>query len=471
MIFLLFPTQLFELKYIPKEYHNYDFYLIEHNRFYGGDLNFNKKKIILHKASCLAYVDAMKKKINIKYVDKYPAASHVIMFDVVDKFLNNEVINFYSKSNVEILESPNFMTTHEDLKKYYEKNKTKTKFFHHSFYNFQLKLHNIPYVTKSYDKENRNAIPENIKIPNLPKENTNKYVKEAIKFVDKNFKNNYGNTDYFYIPITHKEAKLWFHNFIKTKMENFSEYQDAIIPEEPFLYHSTISSIMNIGLLNPDYIIKTVINAFNDKKISIKDYEAFMRQIIGWREYQRFIYMFLENKIITKNHFNNTRKLTKHWYDGTLGIPPVDDAIKMAFNYGYIHHILRLMVMCNFMNLCHIHPREVYKWFMEFSTDSYEWVMIGNVYSMGLWCDGGMTMRKPYFSSEHYIQNMSGNRYENGPWKTIWKSLYYTFLYKHRKKLSKTIYIRNLTHLNNLNNTEFNEMKKISNEFINKLTK
>jgi len=82
------------------------------------------------------------------------------------------------------------------------------------------------------------------------------------------------------------------------------------------------------------------------------------------------------------------------------------------------------------MNLCNINPYEVYKWFMEFSTDSYEWVMIGNVYSMGMWSDGGITMRKPYISSGNYIQTMAHNRYENGNWESIWKALFYNFYQK-----------------------------------------
>jgi deoxyribodipyrimidine photolyase-related protein len=477
MSFILFPTQLFELKYIPKEYHQYNFYLVEHDKFYGitNKMNFNKKKIILHKASCLAYISEMKKKLDIEYVDKYPniKKSEVYMFDIVDEEITKEIIKFYKKQDTEvkILETPNFMTSKENLKKFYEKYKKSNKFIHSTFYNFQLKLHEIPYIKKSYDVENRNPIPKNIDLPELPKENKNKFVKEAIKFTEKKFKNNYGNCDYFYIPITHKEAKKWFSNFLKTKMKKFAEYQDAIIPEEPFLYHSVVSAVINIGLLNPDYIIDEVIKAYKSKKISIQDYEAFVRQVIGWREYQRFIYEFLKEDIISKNHFNNNNKLTKHWYDGTLGIAPVDDAIKIAFEYGYLHHIIRLMVMCNFMNLCGINSDQAYKWFMEFSTDSYEWVMIGNVYSMGMWSDGGVTMRKPYFSSENYVQNMAGNRYEKGDWENIWHSLYYNFLSKNRKKLEKTIYVRNLKHLDNLSDEKIKEIKKVSNDFISKYTK
>jgi deoxyribodipyrimidine photolyase-related protein len=416
----------------------------------------------------------MKSHLDIKYVKEYPKNNNeeqIFMFDVVDKVIEKEIISHYKKinSSVTILETPNFMTSRIDLQKFYDRHKN--KFTHSSFYAFQLKLHDVKYITKNYDIENRNTIPKNTKIPDLKKQNTNKYVTHAIKFVENNYPQNYGETDNFYIPINHDDSKKWFDDFLKNKADKFAEYQDAIIPEEPFLYHSVISAIMNIGLLNPIYIIDKITKTYEDKKISINDYEAFVRQVIGWREYQRLIYIFLGDKIKTKNYFENKNKLTKQWYDGNTGILPVDDTIKMAFTYGYIHHILRLMVMCNFMNLCGIHPDQVYKWFMEFSTDSYEWVMIGNVYGMGMWTDGGLTMRKPYFSSYNYIKNMSGNRYPVGQWEKIWHCLYYNFLIKNEEKLQKTIYIRNISHLKTFSDEKIKEIKFTSKNIIEKITK
>ena len=72
---------------------------------------------------------------------------------------------------------------------------------------------------------------------------------------------------------------------------------------------------------------------------------------------------------------------------------------------------------------------------MEFSVDSYDWVMIQNVYSMGMWADGGL-MRKPYISSDNYIQQMSN--YKCGDWCVKWKNLYYQFLVKHKDILQPT---------------------------------
>lgn len=473
MHFILFPTQLFELKYIDKQFHDFNFYLLEHPKFYGseGKFNFNKKKIILHKASSLSYIDAMKDKIKIKNVDKYPIIKNAIIyiFDIIDHEIRKEIITFYEKLNtkVNILENLNFMTSKENLRIFFN---NKKKLQHSVFYKYQLKLHNIPYIDKSYDYENRNAISKNINFDDVNiVVNNNKYVKKAIYFTEKYFKNNCGDCDDFYFPVNHNEAKKWFDDFLQHKMNFFAKYQDAIIPKQPFLYHSVISSMLNIGLLQPEYIIKKIIKTYNEKKISINDYEAFIRQIIGWREYQRLIYEFMYEKIINKNYFNNNNKLSKHWYNGTLNIPPVDDAIKIAFHYGYLHHIIRLMVMCNFMNLCNIQPKYVYKWFMEFSTDSYEWVMVGNVYGMGLWSDGGLTMRKPYFSSDNYINEMSNNRYKSGEWNIIWKALYYNFIMKNKKKLEKTIYIRNIKYTEKFDSEKIKFIKNTSKNFLKKI--
>jgi deoxyribodipyrimidine photolyase-related protein len=102
----------------------------------------------------------------------------------------------------------------------------------------------------------------------------------------------------------------------------------------------------------------------------------------------------------------------------------------LAMNDGYIHHILRLMVVGNFMNLVGIHPDEVYKWFMEFSCDSYEWVMNQNVLDMVFCVTGGDTMRKPYISSSNYILKMSD--YKKSGWCETWDALYWRFIDDHR---------------------------------------
>lgn len=169
--------------------------------------------------------------------------------------------------------------------------------------------------------------------------------------------------------------------------------------------------------------------------IPLNSYEGFIRQLF-WREYQYYCYRYFD--FSKKNYFGNDKKLNKDWYNGTLGILPVDDAIKEAFSTGYLHHIKRLMVIGNFMNLCQINPKEGFKWFMEFSCDSYEWVMHQNVYDMVFFVSGGGTMRRPYISSSNYILKMSN--YKKEDWCNIWDTKYRQFVKKNKVKLWKFRY-------------------------------
>ena len=154
-----------------------------------------------------------------------------------------------------------------------------------------------------------------------------------------------------------------------------------------------------------------------------------------WREYQVYTYKY---ETFSGNYFGNRKKLTKAWYDGTLGIEPIDDLIKDGFDTAYMHHIGRLMFVGNFMNLSGISPKEGFKWFMEFSIDSYEWVMHQNVLDMVFFVTGGSTMRKPYVTSSNYVLKMSS--YKKGEWSETWNDLYNKFLKKNKKKLWKFRY-------------------------------
>ena len=199
------------------------------------------------------------------------------------------------------------------------------------------------------------------------------------------------------------------------------------------MFHSCLSSSINIGLLNPLEIIKELKKIKH--KIPINSYEGLIRQYF-WREYQRYCYIFLD-KWHNSNYFNNTKKLTKEWYNGTTGIDPIDDAIKDAFNIGYLHHIRRLMFVANFMNISGINHEEGRKWFTEFALDSYDWVMYQNI-DMGFFSSGGKTMKRPYISSSNYIIKMSN--YKKGNWSIKWDTLYKNFINTQKDKLYKYRY-------------------------------
>lgn len=420
MFFLILPNQLFDPKYLPKEITT--IYLYEHPQYFTK-YKYNQKRLVLHRASMKCYFDLLKKKkydvIYLEYNQKLPSLEW-ILFDPID---NLKIL----KSKY--LESPNFLLTKEQ---YLEYRRTKSsKFFFNSFYMWGKKQIDIIPNLKSQDKDNRRTPKSQLKAPSIPSRSTKseeKYIQEGITYVKKKFPNNYGTTDGFQFPISHSSALKWLKNFLEKKFNQFGDFQDYIQKDDPYLYHSLLSTSINIGLLNPSEIIEMIRPLKG--KISLNSYEGYIRQLF-WREYQRFCYIHF--KFDGLNYFGNKKKLTKDWYIGNTGIDPVDDAINMAFKYGYLHHILRLMVIGNWMNLSGISPKEGFSWFMEFSCDSYEWVMKQNVLDMVFCVSGGQTMRKPYISSSNYVIKMSD--YKKGDWSDKWDQAYQKFLKDKKSKL------------------------------------
>ena len=477
--FLIFPNQLFNIHHLLK-YKKHDIYIIEDTLFFNDKdriTNFNKLKLILHRSSMKYYQDyLLKNNYKVLYIDFNPKNKkylfikkykNIITFKPEDHLLEKRLNIFSDKYKIKVsyIENQSFLLSHNDLDEYMKhKGKTKT-FFHKHFYDWQLDRLNIPYITKSYDKMNRNSIPNDIYIPNTiinKNDNHLAYVKQAKQYINKHFKNNYGDVDNFFYPITHETSHIWLDDFIKNRLEYFGTYQDGILENQPFLFHSLLSSLINIGLLTPKEVLEKTIKYYenNKNKIQINNFEGFIRQLIGWREYMRMLYVKYYDQLISSNYFENTGKLDKRWYNGTLGIFPVDNTIKRAFKYGYLHHIERLMVMLNFMGLMGINPNEIYKWFMEFAVDSYDWVMIGNVYGMGY--HNTHIMRKPYLSTSNYIQKMS-NYKADGIWDKVWTALFYQFLVNNKKKLKggAAYYLRNLSYFEKKTKKQQKEMLKV----------
>ena len=72
---------------------------------------------------------------------------------------------------------------------------------------------------------------------------------------------------------------------------------------------------------------------------------------------------------------------------------------------------------------------------MEMFVDSYDWVMVPNVYAMSQNADGGAITTKPYFSVSSYVRKMS--HYKKGPWCEIWDGLYWRWIWNHSDELGK----------------------------------
>jgi deoxyribodipyrimidine photolyase-related protein len=248
----------------------YSVILYEHPQYFKK-YKFNKKKLVLHRASMKYYDDLLKKNnFKVQYVDfktKLPSGKH-LYFDPIDKL----------KLKGHMIETPNFLLSKELMEKYRKKTKS---FMFTNFYMWSKKELDIYPSLKSMDKMNRDRFNNKVKIPKLPSNSNavdSKYIKEAITYVNSNFQNNYGNTDGFMYPVTHATAKKWLVDFFKKRLNNFGPYQDFVKQGEYFMYHSILSSSINIGLLNPIDIIEEL--AKYKSKVKINSFEGYLTTII-----------------------------------------------------------------------------------------------------------------------------------------------------------------------------------------------
>jgi deoxyribodipyrimidine photolyase-related protein len=409
-------------------------------------------KLVFHRASLKYYQQLLeKKKCRVCYLDcnslsqsaglggwlKKKGFKQLSLYDPVDHELKASLEKEFKKASIEFefLSNPLFICQDSDLRDFFS---DKEHFSMNSFYISQRKKLDIlldngkPKGGKwSFDKENRQKLSKEIQIPEICSTKTNKFIEEAKVYINNNFANNPGTTDNFFYPVTHKDAENWLSDFIENRLDFFGPYEDAILVSQGFLFHSLLSPLLNSGLLKAEEVIMGVIDYSQKKQVRLNSLEGFIRQVIGWREFMRAVYILRGQKQKESNFLGLNNKIPHQYYDASTGIEPVDIVIKRVLKYAYTHHIERLMVLGNFMLLCEIDPKEVYRWFMELFIDAYEWVMVPNVFGMSQYADGGMITTKLYISSSNYIRKMSD--FKAGPWCEIWDSLFWRFIQKHKK--------------------------------------
>lgn len=449
---LIFPHQLFELN--PLLDIEGDVYLIEEFLFFR-QYNFHKQKIAFHRATMKFYEQyLMQQGQKVHYISSTEAHSKpelllehlqhegirlIRVVDPVDDWLLRSLQAQCKIMGMElqVFESPMFLNTSEDLGHFFKA--SKKKFYQTEFYKQERIRHNILIDNEggpsggqwTYDVENRKKYPKGklvVKV-DFPKEN--EFYTEAKNYTQQYFPENIGSLDNdLNYPIGFEASRQWLQVFLEQRLAEFGDYEDAILRKEMLLHHSLLTPMLNVGMLSPSQIIQETIAYSAQNEVPINSLEGFIRQIIGWREFIRGVYISKGREERTKNFWGFDRKIPKSFYEGSTGILPIDESILKVLKTGYCHHIERLMVLGNFMLLCEFDPDEVYRWFMELFIDAYDWVMVPNVYGMSQFADGGIMSTKPYISGSNYLMKMSD--YPKGEWQEIWDALFWRFLNKQR---------------------------------------
>ena len=383
-------------------------------------------------------------------IEKYSVKQIIITYPSEYRILQEikswkDIINI----PIEIREDNRFLCTPNEFSKWAgERKQLRMEFF----YREMRKKHNIlmsgnePEGGKwNYDSENRKLPNKDITIPENYKTKPDQITIEVIKLVNKQFFDHFGDLEPFFFAVTRDDARLVLIDFIEKRLEKFGDYQDAMIENEPWMFHSHLSFYLNCGLLTAMECVKAVEYAYHRKYLPINAVEGFIRQIIGWREYIRGIYWHRMPSYKNENFFGADRKLPEFFWEANSKMNCINQCVKETKKHAYAHHIQRLMVLGNFTLLAGIDPDKVNEWYLIVYADAYEWVELPNVTGMILFADGGYLASKPYAASGSYINKMS-NYCKNCSFKVTTKNgqdacpfnyLYWNFLAQNRSKLEK----------------------------------
>ncbi len=234
--------------------------------------------------------------------------------------------------------------------------------------------------------------------------------------------------------------------FLEHHLEGFGPYEDAIAADNWALHHSLLSPYLNNGLLHASEVIDAVLAAYETQNKAIGSVEAFVRQVIGWREYINGMYWFLGPDYRAKNGLGATRKLLPLFTDSSkTQMACMKQVVGDVEARAWAHHIPRLMVLSNLALVTGTNPQEFLDWMREQFIDASEWVMVPNVIGMATHADGGILMTKPYAAGGSYLNKMTqsckGCAYD--PKKRVgddacpFTTLYWDFLDRHRDRFVK----------------------------------
>ncbi|SDF12759.1 deoxyribodipyrimidine photolyase-related protein [Halorubrum xinjiangense] len=354
----------------------------------------------------------------------------------------------------------------------------------------------------NYDDDNQETPPEGWEPPARPTFEPDELTRETHAWVRERF-DTWGNDslDEFAWPVTRDEAREALDRFVREGLPAFGRYQDAMVGGEPFCSHSLCSPAINLGLLDPREPVRAVERAYAERGVepgaydpaehggggaaatSLDDFgdddsdeegpsgndaagggeeteaassgdlapvplnaaEGFIRQVIGWREFVRHVYREAMPELADANRLEQSRDLPPAYWDGDTDMRCLSEAVGHVREYGYAHHIERLMVLANFALVYGADPAELNEWFHLGFVDAYHWVTTPNVVAMGSFGTDVLSS-KPYASSGSYVNRMSDHcadcRYAvsrtTGEGACPFNALYWDFLKENEETLRGT---------------------------------
>lgn len=376
---------------------------------------------------------------------------------------------------LEVLEDSHFFTTPNDFAEHAEGRKTlRLEFFYRELrkrFDFLLDSEGEPLGGEwNYDQDNRETFgkdgpAETIEPPRAFQPTD--IVAEVQKLVAERYPDHPGTVDNFALPVLPEQAEDLVEDFLENRLKKFGDFQDAMWEGEFFLYHSRLSTALNIKLLHPEPLCRKVEEAYHKGSAPLNAVEGFIRQLLGWREYIRGIYWYSEGDYHQQNFLEHNEPLPEFFWTGKTDMRCLADVLKGVQENAYSHHIQRLMITGLYCLLYGVRPGEFNDWHLATHCDAIDWVSTPNVIGMSQFADGGRLASKPYCASGNYINKMgnycSNCRYDYkdavGEAACPFTTLYWDFLRRHQERLKGNNRLR--LQLNNLKKKSAEDLARI----------
>lgn len=329
----------------------------------------------------------------------------------------------------------------------------------------------------SFDEQDRERYRGQVPVPQRPSFPPDVITVEVMAMIDRLTPDTLGSADGFDLPVTADEVATLWRFVLQRLLPFFGPYEDAMDADEPVLFHSAMSALLNLSRLLPGEMVRDVEGQYRAGKIPLASAEGFIRQILGWREFVRHLHTATDGFRTLEQRPDPTGNRTANAYshmlvkeinpaapdlpatpsalDAHLPLPPVywgqrsgmfcmDTVVAQVMATGWSHHITRLMILSNLAVLCGFSPRELTDWFWVSYIDAYDWVVETNVLGMSTFADGGLTATKPYVSGAAYINRMSNYcgrcaldpKKATGQGSCPFTALYWSFLERHSALLA-----------------------------------
>ncbi len=304
----------------------------------------------------------------------------------------------------------------------------------------------------NFDKDNRESFgkqgPGKVRLPT--RFEPDDITREVMGDVRRALPTNPGTLDSFGWPVTRAQALEALEDFVKHRLAKFGAHEDAMWTGEPWLFHSQLSPPLNLKLLRPEECVDAALRAFQKGLAPIESVEGFVRQVIGWREFIRGVYDLEGPGYAERNWLGQHGRLPDFYWHGQTDMKCMQACIGQVVEYGYAHHIQRLMVTGNFALTSGVHPLEISDWYLGMFVDGVDWVTLPNTLGMVMHADGTASKgpvvgSKPYAASGQYIKRMSnycqGCRFSpekrTGPDACPFTVFYWDFLNRHRRRFER----------------------------------